>query len=172
MIALYGNKKINQLLNKLNPAELREDAKQELFLILASMPDEKFMKIHQTPNESGLIFWSIRTLCNMMKSDRSTFARTFRLQPIPFDVMHEKVNHSLDEFNGKETPEIHLLIDQELKDLHWYESAAFQEYIKSGSIVQLSRDTGIPYRSLFKTIKSTREKLKKRVQFRINEADK
>lgn len=166
---LYCNDKINQTLSKLDPADLRDDAKQELFLILASMPYDKFMHIHRSSNktnESGLIWWSIRTLCNMMKSGRSTFARTYRKTLTELNESHDPVvNIESDELSPEE---IYAILKDEMSALHWYERTAFDEYVKVGSALQLSRETGIPYRSIFTTIKQAKRKLREGITAKIN----
>lgn len=161
LVNLYFNNKINQALNKLNPVELRDDAKQELFLILAKMPDDKFMSIHNSKNssnESGLIWWSIRTLCNMLKSDRSTFARIYRTHLTEYKEAHDPVFEIEDRCINED--EMSETLNNELLSLHWYERTALEESIKVGSVLKLSRETGIPYRSLFTTIRTTKKKLR------------
>lgn len=72
---LYNSKEINEAISKMEPSELRSDLKQEMFMVLMEMPEERLRDIH----EKGFSkFFLIRTMLNMVKSDRSTFYKNFR----------------------------------------------------------------------------------------------
>ena len=59
----------------MNPEDIREDLKQEVFLVLCEMEEERLLQMY---NDGYLKFFIVRTILNMVKSDRSNFARTFR----------------------------------------------------------------------------------------------
>lgn len=72
---LYESKEVSRAIAKMEPAELRDDLRQEMFVVLCELPEEKLQDMH----EKGYIRWYvIRTMLNMATSGRSTFARTFR----------------------------------------------------------------------------------------------
>ncbi len=64
-----------------------------------------------------------------------------------------------------QTDEITVKLNNSLKILHWYELEILRLYSENGqNIMSLSRDTGIPYRSLMKTIKKTKTLLKYKIK--------
>jgi hypothetical protein len=146
---LYADKDIAQAIGKMQPVDLQDDLRQEMFMVLCEMDEKKLMDMHE---KGFLKFYLVRTMLSMIKSDRSTFFNKFRKQveewsvqydskedePYPMDEMIYKLNKSMD-------------------ILHWYEKEIFKLYSESGmNIMELSRNTKIPYRSLSLTIKKVK----------------
>jgi hypothetical protein len=149
---MYLDKDINQAIGKMQPAELQEDLRQEIFLVLCEMSDERLCGMWTS---GYLKYFIVRTMLNMAKSDRSTFFNQFRRSFAEYVDNYEPVDHAdcSDE-----------LMDSRLKksmgELHWYEKNVFELYAENGkNILKLSRDTKIPYRSLFKTVTKVKKKL-------------
>jgi hypothetical protein len=146
---LYADKDIAQAIGKMQPVDLQDDLRQEMFMVLCEMDEKKLMDMHE---KGFLKFYLVRTMLSMIKSDRSTFFNKFRKQveewsvqydskedePYPIDEMIYKLNKSMD-------------------ILHWYVKEIFKLYSESGmNIMELSRNTKIPYRSLSLTIKKVK----------------
>jgi hypothetical protein len=72
---LYESADINQAIGKMQPYELQDDLRQEVFLVLCEMDEERLLKMYE---DGYLKYFVVRTIVNMAKSDRSNFARTFR----------------------------------------------------------------------------------------------
>lgn len=71
----YNSKELAQALAKMEPAQLRDDLKQEMFVALCSQPADKLAEM----DRQGYIgWWLFRTMKNMIQSNRSTFYNTFR----------------------------------------------------------------------------------------------
>lgn len=152
---LYLDADISKALGKMQPIELQDDLRQEIFLIICEMPEQKFNDIHE---KGYLKFFLVRTMLNMAKSDRSNFYMMFRK---PFEEIHEKYDRKNDEY----CEEIDLIVKESIKQLYWYEQEVFRLYSQNGrNIKALSRETGIPYRSLFETIKKVRATLKTKIK--------
>jgi len=72
---LYTDKDIDNAIKKMQPFELQDDLRQEMFMVLCEMDEAKFMSMH---NGGFLKFYLVRTMLSMIKSDRSTFFNKFR----------------------------------------------------------------------------------------------
>lgn len=87
---LYESKEIAQALRKMQPASLREELKQEMFMALCNISDEKFWGIYNNNGIPGLKFWLVRTMLNMIYSTglNTPFFRHFRQKNEEFNVNH------------------------------------------------------------------------------------
>lgn len=150
---LYNDQDIANAIGKMNPVELQDDLRQEMFLVLCEMDDARLIEMHKN---GFLKYYLVRTMLTMIKSDRSTFHNKFRRifqeigcsvedRPMPVDQDNEALHNS---------------IEAVMKELHWYENGIFKLYAENKNISELSRQTSIPYRSLSKTISDTRKKIK------------
>ena len=95
-------------------------------------------------------------MLNMIKSDRSTFWKQYR-------------NYS--EYDGKEQIEVIQanIIDKmesSIEKLHWYQKEILRLYALdfNKNAKELSRQTGIPYMSIIRTLKQTKTELKKNIR--------
>ena len=156
--SLYTDKDIDNAIKKMQPIELQDDLRQEMFMVLCEMQEEKFMSMHQ----NGFVkFYLVRTMLSMIKSDRSTFFNKFRRTFTEWTEKHDAPDSS----DTIQADEIAIKLQDSLKVLHWYELELLRLYSENGqNIMSLSRDTGIPYRSLMKTIKKTRTLLKYKIK--------
>lgn len=153
--SMYADADIAEAIGKMQPAELRDDLRQEMFLVLAELDEERLLTMHR---EGWVKFFLVRTMLNMIKSDRSTFYNKFRRG---HDELTEK-NEGMETAAGIEAT---AYVQQCLQSLHWYEREVIQIYAQNGNnIAALSRDTSIPYRSLFKTIRKVKKKLKQEIR--------
>jgi hypothetical protein len=155
---LYTDKDIDNAIKKMQPFELQDDLRQEMFMVLCEMDEAKFMSMH---NGGFLKFYLVRTMLSMIKSDRSTFFNKFRRVFTEWTEKHDAPDVS----DTIQTDEITVKLNNSLKILHWYELEILRLYSENGqNIMSLSRDTGIPYRSLMKTIKKTKTLLKYKIK--------
>lgn len=154
---LYNDQDIANAIAKMNPVELQNDLRQEMFLVLCEMDDTRLIEMHKN---GFLKYYLVRTMLTMIKSDRSTFHNKFRriFQEIGCAVEDKPV--PVDENNEA----LHVGIETVMKELHWYENGIFKLYAENKNISELSRQTSIPYRSLSKTISDTRKKIKSKMK--------
>lgn len=159
---MYQDKDIAQGIAKMQPADLQDDLRQEMFLVLCEMPQEKLLQMH---GDGYLKFFLVRTMLNMMKSDRSTFYNKFRKVFTEMNETNDKAeeaDHDFEELSGK--------LVKSLDILHWYEKEIFRLYSENGkNILKLSRETKIPYRSLFKTVRKVRIYLKYKIRNHVHD---
>lgn len=159
---LYQSKELASALNKMQPAEIRADLKQEMFICLCSISDEKFWAIYECNGIPGLKFWLVRTMLNMIRSTgmNQPFYKNFRAK---FDSLEgfDNLTEELDESaNDKEL--LFSKIEQGRKALSWYEDRMLDTYMDLGfNQTEVSRRTQIPYQSVVKTIKIIKDKLRK-----------
>ena len=149
---MYLDKDISQAIGKMQPVELQDDLRQEIFLVLCEMDNDRLMGMWTS---GYLKYFVVRTMLNMAKSDRSTFFNQFRRSFTEYCDNYEKADEG-SEINE----EIDSKLKQSMGELHWYEKNVFELYAENGrNILKLSRDTKIPYRSLFKTVTKVKKKL-------------
>jgi hypothetical protein len=152
---MYEDADIAEAIGKMDPPDLRDDLRQEIFLVLAEMDEALLI---QRYNEGWLKYYIVRTMLNMIKSDRSTFYNRFRRG---FEQLGDIGERLQDE--GQDEAE--KSIEGHLSGLHWYERKLIEIYSENGrNVAKISRETGIPYRSLFKTIKKTKSVLKAEIK--------
>jgi hypothetical protein len=154
---MYVDPDVEQAIQKMNPAELRDDLRQEVFIVLCEMDEERLMSMHQ---QGYLKFFLVRTMLNMIKSDRSTFYNKFRKPVVEW-------NERMDKHDEKEEDNTELIakLNDRMSEIHWYAAKVFELYSQNGkNIMALSRETKIPYRSLFKTIRAVKNLMRQELR--------
>lgn len=147
------NDEVNQAFAKMQPEELQYDLKVEVFMVLLEMEDEKLFGLYE---RGEIRFYIVRTMLNMIKSDRSQFWKKYR-------------NYT--EYEDKEQAETeqNSVIDvmkNGIEKLHWYQKEILNLYTFefNKNAKELSRKTGIPYMSIIRTLKQTKTELKKHIR--------
>jgi hypothetical protein len=152
---MYLSSDINEAIGKMQPYELQDDLRQEVFLVLCEMDEIKLFEMY---DGGYLKYFIVRTILNMAKSDRSNFYKKFRqiYQEIPltYDIPKEEYNEEL--LNK---------LENGLGILHWYELELLKLYASNGkNLLAISRETKIPYRSLIKTIRKAKILMKYKIR--------
>ena len=147
------NDEVNQAFSKMQPEELQYDLKVEVFMVLLEMDDEKLFGLYQ---RGEIRFYIVRTMLNMIKSDRSQFWKKYR-------------NYTEYEDNEQVEVEQNSVIDimeNGIEKLHWYQKEILNLYTFefNKNAKELSRKTGIPYMSIIRTLKQTKTELKKHIR--------
>ena len=158
---LYESKEIASALSKMQPAQLREELRQEMFISLCQLSDEKFWAIFNNNGVAGLKFWLVRCMLNMIYSTsiNQPFYRNFRMK---WEILDGFENVS-DNFNSNHDYKEVLFnqIQENRKLLSWYENEMLNTYIDlKFNQTEISRQTKIPYQSVVKTIQAIKKKLK------------
>jgi hypothetical protein len=147
------NDEVNQAFAKMQPEELQYDLKVEVFMVLLEMDDEKLFGLYE---RNEIRFYIVRTMLNMIKSDRSQFWKKYR-------------NYTEYEDNEQIEIEQNSVIDimeNGIEKLHWYQKEILNLYTFefNKNAKELSRKTGIPYMSIIRTLKQTKTELKKHIR--------
>jgi hypothetical protein len=158
---LYESKEIAQALRKMQPASLREELRQEMFMALCNISDEKFWGIYNNNGISGLKFWLVRTMLNMIYSTgiNQPFYRNFRMKFETLEGFENICDNFISSHDYKEV--LFNQIEENRKLLSWYENEILNTYIDlKFNQTEISRQTKIPYQSVVKTIQAIKKKLK------------
>lgn len=142
----------------MQPASLRDDLKQEMFISLCNLPEEKFWNLHEN---NALKFYLVRAMLNMIRSTgmNQPFFKNFRAK---FESI-EEIDNIADQIDDRkdEKEKLFDLLDERRKDLCWYENTLLDQYVASNfNQMELHRKTRIPYPSIVKTISLIKNKLK------------
>jgi DNA-directed RNA polymerase specialized sigma subunit len=147
------NDEVNQAFAKMQPEELQYDLKAEVFLVLLEMDNDKLFGLYE---RKEIRFYIVRTMLNMIKSDRSQFWKKYR-------------NYT--EYEGNEKIEVEQnniidIMENGIENLHWYQKEILNLYTFdfNKNAKELSRKTGIPYMSIIRTLKQTKTELKKHIR--------
>jgi DNA-directed RNA polymerase specialized sigma24 family protein len=146
---------------KMHPANLREELKQEMFLNLCSITDDKFWSIYNNNGVSGLKYWLVRCMLNMIYSTgmNQPFFRHFRARFESIDDVQELAQINDDSKEYKES--LFNQVDSARKSLSWYEDRLLDTYVELNfNQTEISRRTGIPYMSIVKTIANIKKKIR------------
>ena len=147
------NDEVNQAFAKMQPEELQYDLKVEVFMVLLEMDNQKLFGLYE---RGEIRFYIVRTMLNMIKSDRSQFWKKYR---------------NYIEYEGKEQVEVEQnniidIMENGIEKLHWYQKEILKLYTFefNKNAKELSRNIGIPYMSIIRTLKQTKNELKKHIR--------
>lgn len=186
---LFLSKNFNDAIDKMEPAYLRDDLRQEIIMIVCEWPEEKVIKLYE---DHALEFYTVRVILNQVKSSTSPFTKKFRQTYVPFGLIKadaktfgkgenttshhiahdkrvERIEFNYIQQNETISLEERLLKEQmedfalsEIEKLYWYDSEMIKLYLKLGSFRAIQDHTGIPFISCYKNIKKSLATLRKR----------
>jgi hypothetical protein len=151
IVQLWDSKELSDAISKMQPEELQEDLRSELFKVLCEMDEEKLIDMHK---RNVLKFYLVRTMINMMQSKTSQFYRTYRKPLHPEVEIYDRDEDLLNK------------VQEELSNLHWFSSKLLELYAinHNCNAKELSRVTGIPYMTIHRVLKLTKRELKKQLR--------
>ena len=185
---LFQSKELAALIAKMQPEDLQDDIKQELFVTLCEMPEEKLIELH---DRKQLRFYAVRTVLNMVQSSKSRFFYKFRknvtlelkdytaiadtientndskdYQPLRSrDLFSEDVD--INEYERVYAEKI-IKLNKAYEELGWYQRQILDLYLELGSVDKVVADfkkhigKSIPRSSIFDTLKKTNEELRQK----------
>lgn len=155
----WESKEVNEAFAKMQPEELQYDLKAEVFLVLCEMDEEKLIGMYE---RNELKFYVVRTMLNMIKSDRSLFFKNYRNY---VEFGYNDHSKEIEKLNYEQTDIIDKL-EKNLEDLHWYNKTILKLYAIDfkKNAKELSRKTGIPYMSIIRTISKTKSEIKQKLK--------
>lgn len=155
---LYLSKDISQAIRKMQPAELRDDLRQEMFISLCTLSEEKFWNLYEN---NALKYYLVRAMLNMIRSTgmNQPFFRNFRAK---FEAIEQMTNLEDQIDNSKDEREVLFdAMEERRRELCWYENTLLDQYVECNfNQMELHRKTRIPYPSIVKTIALIKKKLK------------
>lgn len=171
--SLFTGRNFNDCINKMEPAHLRDDLRQEVIMIICEQPEEKIVQLH---NDKALEFFTVRVILNQIKSKTSPFAKKYRSIVLSYmddvsDLHRHKDKAGFLQDNSdieNEERELRELIEdmavEEIDKLHWYNKGLIELYVKYGNFRAIQKETGIPFGSCYKTIKKSFEQIRQKIK--------
>ena len=155
------------------------DLAQETILLLLEKPERKIEELHR---EGMLTFFVVRTMINLYRSNDSPFSRKYRHFAMNLDVDSLEFKISYEPFVGQgpelSPEEIEIALRFALEEMQTWDKTKFptkrllfMAFLRCKSKKDLSRKTGIPYRTIVDTIDKLRVKLKQNVRNRLDDID-
>lgn len=153
LIEFWHSEEVNKAFAKMHPVELQDDLKSEVFLILSELPEEKLIGLY---DRKELRFYIVRVMLNLVQNANNQFFKLYR---------------NFVEYTPKEVQEavefdISTIVKTSVEDLHWYKKELLRLYTEefNCNAKALSRDTGIPYMSIIRTLNITKSELKSKIR--------
>lgn len=166
---IYSLKEVDDCIAKFVAPELRQDFKQELFLILLEINPETIEK-----SGSEFKYYVVRIIINLVNQQRNVFHKKYlnktvvynsdllkytSSSPADIDTMAERIQREKkeDEMAARLQD-----IDKEIGNNGYpFYREMVRLFFKFGSKVEISRQTGIPNVTVHRTLKRVREQLRK-----------
>jgi len=153
LIEFWQSEEVNKAFSKMHPIELQDDLKSEVFLILAELPDEKLITLY---DKKELRFYVVRIMLNLVQNSNNQFYKKYR----------NFVEYSANEVAENHQEDLTSKVQSSIQDLHWYKKELLRLYTEefNCNAKALSRDTGIPYMSIIRTLNITKSELKSKIR--------
>tara|TARA_R100001594_G_C4019067_1_gene258745 strand:- start:628 stop:1185 length:558 start_codon:yes stop_codon:yes gene_type:complete len=154
-----------------------DEVVQELMLYFLQMNPETVKKIYDQDGEKGLIRFGCVVIRRSLQSKNSRYYYKYKKY---YTRLDDTCNISYETLDGENTSSKYLYnlaepeqesnyiklenIDCELDNMYWYDKELFKlYYYEDNTLDSLAEKTGIGRNSLFNTIDSVRNKLKKKL---------
>lgn len=182
---LFTGKNFNDCINKIEPAHLRDDLKQEVSVIICEWIDEKVEALHE---RGELEFYVVRVILNMISNKYHPFHKKYRSTNIEFkEIISESYFNAIEDqdeffepcrisrsreamdepaaFRDEERLVREIQEDftlQQIDSLYWYDRDMLKAYLKLGTYRAIEDHTGIPHVSCYKNIMKSLDTLRKK----------
>ncbi len=163
---LYESKELADCIGKMDHRHLHDELKQELFIVLCELPDDKLLGMH---GRGELRYYAVRVILNMINSNTSRFYKVFRSKALlNMDIDLGNLFNDKFQDNGVQDK-----IDIEEKEnklldavnkLGWYDKGITELYMKEGSMGKVAKKVGIPKSSVKQTIDRAKKSIKECLQ--------
>ena len=161
ILEIYQSKRVNEILKRIYPSDLRDDLKQELALTLFNMDCKKIVNLNF---KDELLAYSIKTLWLMATSTTSPFYYKYKKNDIDKAVKYlesqqgkalgiREANIANNILNRK--------FQQSANDAH--EAIIFKKYVELNSCVEVAKYFNIPKDHVYNVVKNCKEQLKKAI---------
>lgn len=163
---LYTSKELADCIGKMDHRHLHEELKQELFIVLCELPDDKLLGVH---GRGELRYYAVRVILNMINSSTSKFYRVFRSQAL-LNMDIDLGNLYNDKFEDRGVEEKIEIEERENKllaavnKLGWYDKGITELYMTEGSMGNVAKKVGIPKSSVKTTIDRAKKSIKECLQ--------
>lgn len=159
---IYESKEVRDVIAKLKPVHLQQDILQHTFCELFQKPHPFIEDLHERGKLKSYI---VKILYNTATYHRTSFEREQgkgQAKEIPTDFCisspYEVIRFVEEE---KERQQEYSDIACAVAKVYWYKADLIKLYAELGTYQAVAKQTGIPISSVFKTIKETRQEIKK-----------
>lgn len=161
ILEVYQSKRVNEILKKIYPQDLRDDLKQELALTLFNMDCKKIVNLNF---RNELLSYSIKTLWLMATSSTSPFFYKYKKNDLDKAIkyLESQQGKALGEKEANIAKKILLKkIDKSANDAH--EAIIFNKYVELNSCVEVAKYFNIPKDHVYSVVRNCKEQLKKAI---------
>jgi hypothetical protein len=170
---LFLSRELDDLLKKMNPENLRDDLRQELFVVLCECSEEKIVRMHEAKQ---LKFFATRIVLNMIQSKKSAFYYKYR-RIIPVELPdsikvlgYQDTDFSIEQFEADYTQRA-AKMNKALSEMYWYQREILEQYVlEHGSAGKMVKDMNekigmsIPKESICATVRKAKEEVRSKVR--------
>lgn len=175
---LYCSKEFDDVINKMQPAQIRDDLRSEVALALLELPEKNFINIQ------NIKFYAVRIIMNMVTNQNHPFYKKFRNKFEQLQDWNEineekdlKINNAkeieweelqyADRLKRELSEEKVMLILNDWENgndnSNWYKASLIKIYLKLGDYRSIERKTGISHVAAYNTIKKTIQEIKLKI---------
>jgi len=153
LIEFWKSEEVNNAFSKMHPIELQDDLKSEVFLILCEMPETKLIDLY---DKKQLRFYLVRIMLNLIQSTDKKFYQKYRnfTELVGYEKKDEEYNEEI------------INVNEHIENLYWYKQEIFRLYTFefNKNARELSKNTGIHYMSIIRTLNQIKQELKKKIR--------
>jgi hypothetical protein len=153
LIEFWKSEEVNNAFSKMHPIELQDDLKAEVFLILCEMPETKLIDLY---DKKQLRFYLVRIMLNLIQSTDKKFYQKYRnfTELVGYEKKDEEYNEEI------------INVNEHIENLYWYKQEIFRLYTFefNKNARELSKNTGIHYMSIIRTLNQIKQELKKKIR--------
>ena len=153
LIEFWKSEEVNNAFSKMHPIELQDDLKAEVFLILCEMPETKLIDLY---DKKQLRFYLVRIMLNLIQSTDKKFYQKYRnfTELVGYEKKDEEYNEEI------------IKVNEHIENLYWYKQEIFRLYTFefNKNARELSKNTGIHYMSIIRTLNQIKQELKKKIR--------
>jgi hypothetical protein len=153
LIEFWNSEEVNNAFSRMHPIELIDDLKAEVFLILCEMPEAKLIDLY---DKKQLRFYLVRIMLNLVQSTDKKFYQKYRnfTELVGYEKKDEEYNEEI------------INVNAHIEDLYWYKQEILRLYTFefNKNARELSKNTGIHYMSIIRTLNQIKQELKKKIR--------
>jgi len=176
---IFLSKELAVCLAKIEPESIRDDLKQHVFLLLLEKPKEFITELNKTGKLKNYV---VKVIFQLVRFKEDKFHRVQRKQTeLPTDFTDFCIDSKLinDDDNRVVEMERHCEVGLAVilntpspsqggsDNVNWYHGRLLQLYVQLGNYRAVSKETGIPIKSVFNAVKQAREEIKRKVECQL-----
>ena len=159
---------IAKIAGNIASANYRQDLAQEIAIALLEKPPAKIEAMH---SQGYLHFYTVRMAINLYRGHKSPFSQKYRHleERLQYDQnLHDQADENYDTTVDVLWQSCVAEMDRWHKPGEFpYDKTLLLEHMKTWNMKLLSRETGIPYRSICYSVEKIKERLKRAIELNL-----